>query len=212
MSSERASGPGMLIVVSAPSGTGKTTLVDELVRRLPGVEQSRSYTSRPARAGERDGVDYTFVSRDTFDAMVERDEFLEWADLFGHRYGTGRADIARVLERGVDVVLVIDVQGARQIRGRAEAVTVFVLPPSFAALEVRLRSRSQDAEDAIRRRLATARHEIGAVEDYEYVVVNDDLDRCVAEVMAIVQAERARRRRRGAIIDAVRRTFGEGAS
>jgi guanylate kinase len=212
MSSERADAPGMLIVISAPSGTGKTTLVDELVRRLPGVEQSRSYTSRPARAGERDGVDYNFVSRDAFDAMVAAGEFLEWADLFGHRYGTGRADIARTLAQGIDVVLVIDVQGARQIRGRAEAVTVFVLPPSFAALEVRLRSRSQDSEDAIRRRLATARHEIVAVEDYEYVVVNDDLDRCVAELMAIVVAGRARRRRRAAVIETVRRSFGEGAS
>jgi guanylate kinase len=207
MSSSPAPQRGLLVVVSAPSGTGKTTLVESLVARCAGLERSRSYTSRPARPGETDGVDYNFVSRQTFEAMAGRDEFLEWADVFGNLYGTSRADTERARDRGADVVLVIDVQGAAQVRGRAEAVSIFVLPPSFQVLESRLRRRSKDTGEAIARRLATARAEVRAVSDYDYVVINDDVERCVEELQAIVRAERARRARRAAAIDPIVKTF-----
>ena len=200
--------PGLLFVVSAPSGTGKTTVVERLVETMPGLALSRSYTSRVARPGEHDGVDYNFVSRQTFEQMAGRGEFLEWADVFGNLYGTGRLDCERRLDSG-DLVLVIDVQGARQVRQRlAGTVGIFVLPPSFAALERRLRGRSKDPEDAIARRLDTAREEVSAVVEYDYVVVNDELDRCVAEIAAIVTAERARRSRREAVIAPIVSTFG----
>jgi guanylate kinase len=190
MSSERRR--GLLLVVSAPSGTGKTTLVEHLVRRVKGLRMSRSYTSRGARAGECDGVDYNFINRAAFEAMAGRDEFLEWAEVFGNLYGTRRQDTEALLEAGEDVVLVIDVQGARQVRECRLPVTgIFVLPPSFEVLEQRLRGRCQDAEDAIRRRLNTARDEVTAFVEYDYIVVNDDLDACVDRLRSIVIAERA---------------------
>ena len=182
--------------MSAPSGTGKTTLVERLVGRVPDLVRSRSYTSRPARAGETDGVDYNFVERTRFRQMIDADAFLEWADVFGHLYGTGAADTEREQAEGCDVVLVIDVQGARALRRRGVAATgIFVLPPSFAALEARLRGRAAGREDeaVVRRRLETARREVAASADYDYCVVNDDVDACVDRLRAIVLAERARR-------------------
>jgi guanylate kinase len=213
MSSSPAILRGLLFVVSAPSGTGKTTVVERLVVSRPGLRRSRSYTSRPARPGEHNGVDYNFVTRPAFDDMVRRDELLEWADIFGHYYGTSRADTEGALAAGVDLVLVIDVQGARQVRQRMpDAVGIFVLPPSYDALALRLRGRNQDAPAAIERRLATAREEVTAVDEYDYVVVNDDVDRCVGEVGAIVAAERARRWRRRAAIEPIMRTFEQTPS
>jgi guanylate kinase len=206
MSSDEAA-RGLLFVVSAPSGTGKTTVVERLGQRA-GLRRSRSYTSRAARPGETDGVDYNFVSRPRFEDMVQRGEFLEWADIFGNLYGTSRRDTEAVLRSGIDLVLVIDVQGARQVRRQVpEAVGIFVLPPSYEVLAVRLRGRNQDSDAAIERRLDTARAEITAVDEYDYVVVNDDLDRCVREIDAIITAERLRRPRRLKEIGAVRRTF-----
>jgi guanylate kinase len=156
---------------------------------------SRSYTSRLMREGEKDGVDYNFITRERFEAMIAEDAFLEWADVFGNLYGTCKADAERELASGRDLVLVIDVQGARQVRANgAHTVGIFVLPPSFQALEQRLRGRSKDSEEAIRKRLATARREIRAVAEYEYVIVNDELDACVDRLRAIVLAERARPR------------------
>jgi guanylate kinase len=194
MSSEQRS-RGLLFVVSAPSGTGKTTVVERLVQVVPDLGLSRSYTSRAMRAGEQDGVDYNFITRERFEAMIEEDAFLEWADVFGNLYGTGKADSERELAAGRDLVLVIDVQGARQVRSHgANAIGIFVLPPSFEALERRLRGRSKDSEEAIRKRLATARREIRAVAEYEYVIVNDELDACVDRLRSIVLAERARPR------------------
>ena len=208
MSSKAAPPRGLLIVVSAPSGTGKTTVVERLVEVCPRLVQSRSYTSRLPRPGEADGVDYNFVDRPAFEAMVSTDGFLEWADVFGNLYGTGRRETEALLTAGLDVVLVIDVQGARQVRARsAEAVGVFLLPPSFDALESRLRGRCLDPEAAITRRLATARAEIAAVEEYEYVVINDELERAVSEICAIVTAERARRARRDAVIAPIAESF-----
>ena len=209
MSNNRVSAArGLLFVVSAPSGTGKTTVVERLVETMPGLKLSRSYTSRPARPGEKDGVDYNFISRETFVGMTHRGEFLEWADVFGNFYGTGRSETETRLASGADLVLVIDVQGARQVRKQVTgAVEIFVLPPSFAALERRLRGRSKDPEDAIARRLDTARSEVSAVVEYDYVVVNDELDRCVGEIGAIVTAERARLERRQAVIAPIVKTF-----
>jgi guanylate kinase len=183
----------LLFIVSAPSGTGKTTLVERLVQVVPHLKMSRSYTSRPARAGEQDGVDYHFISRERFEVMMGEHAFLEWADVFGNYYGTSAGDTEAILAAGEDVVLVIDVQGARQVRGRGiETVGVFVLPPSAAVLETRLRGRSKDTEEQILRRLDVARTEVGEFAQYEYVVVNDDLDGAVNRMRAIVMAERAR--------------------
>jgi guanylate kinase len=208
MSSSDPAAQGLFLVVSAPSGTGKTTVVERLGEQVPGLVRSRSYTSRPARPGELDGVDYNFLSRPAFDAMIAGDQFLEWADVFGNLYGTARRDTEQILATGADVVLVIDVQGARQVRERRSGtVGVFVLPPSFEVLERRLRARSKDSPDAIARRLETARVEVDAVDEYDYVVVNDELDRCVSEIAAIVAAERARRTRRRASLEPIVRTF-----
>jgi guanylate kinase len=189
MSSRR----GILFVVSAPSGTGKTTVVERLVQVVPDLALSRSYTSRLARKGEENGVDYNFVHRARFEEMVAADAFLEWADVFGNLYGTCAADVEAQLNTGRDLVLVIDVQGARQVRQRCPGtVAVFVMPPSFPMLEQRLRGRSKDTEDAMQRRLRTARAEVAAFAEYDYVIVNDELDACVDRLRAIVLAERLR--------------------
>lgn len=204
-----SSNPGLLFVVSAPSGTGKTTVVDRLLERAPRLTRSRSYTSRAQREGEIEGVDYNFISRPRFDEMVREDAFLEWASIFGNLYGTGRSATEAVLASGADLVLVIDVQGARQVRSRlpGRAVEIFVLPPSFDVLAARLRGRNKDSEEAIATRLATASREVSAVEEYDYVVVNDDLERCVSEIEAIVAAERARLVRRRSQIAPIVATF-----
>jgi guanylate kinase len=149
------------------------------------------------------------VSRQVFEEMVRRDEFLEWADIFGNLYGTGRRDTEVALAEGTDLVLVIDVQGARQVRQQMpDAVAIFMLPPTFDVLARRLRGRNQDSDADIERRLRTARAEVVAVDDYDYVVVNDDVNRSVAELDAIITAERARRERRRPELDAILRTFG----
>lgn len=184
---------GLLFIVSAPSGAGKTTLVERLVEVTGNLKLSRSYTSRPARGDEVDGVDYNFISRSRFEEMVRAGEFLEWADVFGNLYGTAAADAARCLSAGQDLVLVIDVQGARQVRQRGTpSVTVFVMPPSYEVLEQRLRGRSRDSDGTIRRRLEVARHEVAAFDEYDYLVINDDLELCVERLRGIVVAERAR--------------------
>ncbi len=187
---------GQLFIVSAPSGAGKTTLVERLVQCVPGLRMSRSYTSRPARVGEQDGVDYNFITRERFETMAREGRFLEWADVFGNYYGTSAADTDAMLARGEDVVLVIDVQGARQVRSRGiETIGIFVLPPSAAVLEQRLRGRSKDTEEQIRRRLQVASAEVDEYTQYEYVVVNDEIDAAVGRLASIVGAERARIRR-----------------
>jgi guanylate kinase len=157
------------------------------------LQRSRSYTSRAARSDERNGVDYNFITRERFEAMIGHGEFLEHADVFGNLYGTSAEDTERVLASGSDLALVIDVQGARQVRERVQrSIAVFVLPPSYALLELRLRGRSQDSESAMQRRLKTAREEVAAFAEYDYVVVNDEVEACVSRLRAIVLAERAR--------------------
>jgi len=203
---------GLLFVVSAPSATGKTTVIEQLVQLVPGLRMSRSYTSRARREGETDGVDYNFISRDAFEAQIADGGFLEWADVFGNFYGTSRLETERRLAQGEDLMLVIDVQGARQVRALLpETITIFMLPPSYEVLEDRLRKRSADPEEAMTRRLATARQEVSAVEAYDYVVVNDVLERCVGELAGIVMAERARLARRRHVIQPIIESFERGS-
>jgi guanylate kinase len=199
---------GQLFIVSAPSGTGKTTLVERLVHRIPNLCLSRSYTSRAARPGEQDGVDYNFISRQRFEEMVRKGDFLEWADVFGNYYGTCATDTECCLATGQDLVLVIDVQGARQVRSSGiESVGIFVLPPSEDTLEQRLRGRSKDSEGEIRKRLEAARLEVSEFATYEYVVVNDELDGAVDRLRAIVLAERARVKAMRAVAETIIGTF-----
>ncbi len=204
---------GLLFVVSAPSGTGKTTVVERLVQVVPDLALSRSYTSRALRQGETDGIDYNFITRTRFEAMIAENAFLEWADVFGNLYGTCADDAERELGAGRDLVLVIDVQGARQVRTRCkDTVGVFVLPPSFDVLEQRLRGRSKDSEEAMQRRLQTARDEVAAFVEYEYVVVNDELDACVERLRSIVLAERTRLRCMFGVAERIVSTFERSAA
>ena len=201
---------GILFVVSAPSGTGKTTLVQKLVAQVPDMVMSRSYTSRPARDGEVDGVDYNFISAQRFTEMVEADAFLEWATVFGHRYGTSAADTEAHQRAGRDVVLVIDIQGAAQVQQRdVDVVSIFVMPPSYQDLERRLRGRAGTTEAQLRQRLKAARDEVDARTAYDYCVVNDDLDRCTDLLGRIVLADRARMRIVGDRMNGIARTFNE---
>jgi len=189
------SGRGLLFIVSAPSGAGKTTLVERLVEQTPHLRMSRSYTSRQAREGETDGVDYNFVTRDHFESMIGAGDFLEWADVFGNLYGTSAADTDRLLAAGDDVVLVIDVQGARKVRAtwQGHVTGIFVMPPSSEVLEQRLRGRSKDSEEAIQRRLQVAREEVAAFVEYDYIVINDELTAASDRLRSIVIAERFQR-------------------
>lgn len=205
MSSEHR---GQLFIVSAPSGTGKTTLVERLVPGVPNLVLSRSFTSRTPRPGECDGVDYNFISRARFEEMIEAGEFLEHADVFGNYYGTSATETERVLAAGQDLVLVIDVQGARQVRLRGlDSVGIFVLPPSYPVLAERLRRRSKDSEAAIQHRLEVARQEVGAVGEYDYVVINDEVEAAVGRLRCIIEAERARRARMGPAASEIIDTF-----
>jgi guanylate kinase len=199
---------GLLFVISAPSGTGKTTVAERLVQVVPDLALSRSYTSRGIRPGEVDGIDYNFITRARFEQMVAAEAFLEHANVFGNLYGTSAGDAEGFLAAGRDLVLVIDVQGARQVRLRcAGTVGIFVLPPSFPILEQRLRGRSSDTEQAMQRRLQTARDEVAAFTEYDYVVVNDELEACVDRLRAIVLAERARLRSMRGVAEGIVKTF-----
>lgn len=185
-------GRGLLFIVSAPSGAGKTTLVERLVGQVPGLRMSRSYTSRAAREGELDGVDYNFVTKARFESMVAAGAFLEWAEVFGNLYGTSAEDTERALEAGDDLVLVIDVQGARQVRSRGlDTTTLFVMPPSFDVLERRLRARSKDSGDSIERRLQIARSEVSSFREYQFIVVNDEITAAVDRLRSIVLSTRS---------------------
>ena len=188
---------GLMLILSSPSGAGKTSLSRRLVADHADLELSVSCTTRGARPGERDGREYHFVDRAAFDLMIADDAFLEWADVHDHRYGSPRAPVLAALERGRDVLFDIDWQGARAVAERAaqDAVRVFVLPPTMVDLGRRLRARAQDAEDVIRRRLDRAAGEIAHWGEYDYVLVNDDFDRAYADLAHIYRAERLRRTR-----------------
>jgi len=183
----------LLIVVSAPSGAGKTSFCEWVVRAVPNVAYSVSHTTRPPRPQEVEGRDYFFVDGVRFRAMAERGEFAEWAEVHGHLYGTSRAQLAAHSAAGNDVILDIDTRGASILRESVpDGVFVFIVPPSWALLEARLRRRHTDAEEDIRRRLARGREEVRHYSEYQYVVVNDDFARAAEELKAIILAERRR--------------------
>jgi len=185
-----------IFIISAPSGSGKSTLVSHLLASVPGLMFSVSYTTRKRRGAELEGASYCFVTRDDFERRRAGDEFLEWAEVFGNYYGTHRGILEQARAQGKDLVLDIDVQGARQLKKQIpEAVSVFVLPPSRQVLEQRLRARGEDREDVIARRLRDAAEEIRNYDSYDYVLINKDLTEAQAALDAIVRAERVRRTR-----------------
>jgi len=185
--------PGNLFIISAPSGAGKTSLVKALLQTGIDLSLSVSYTTRPARAEEVDGRDYHFISHENFEQRQKQDDFLESAQVYGNFYGTSKEWINQAITAGRDILLEIDSQGARQVRQIfPQAVTIFVLPPSLVALEIRLRRRGQDSLEAIGRRLAAAREEINNVREYDYIIINEKLDYASQELRCIVQAERLR--------------------
>ena len=184
---------GRLFVITAPSGAGKTSLIDALVRADPSLNLSISYTTRAPRPGEKDGVDYHFVDEPAFLGMQQRGEFLESAEVHGYRYGTSKKVITEALARGEDLILEIDWQGARQVRGiYPGCVGIFILPPSIEELERRMRSRGQDADPVIRRRLDNARGEMEHAGEFHYAIINKDFDTARQELAAIIQKERAK--------------------
>jgi guanylate kinase len=199
---------GILFVIAAPSGAGKTTLAREVVKQLSDVEFSISYTTRKPRPGEENGRDYHFVDREHFELMVEDGAMLEWAKVFGKPYGTGLHETRRALAEGRDLLLEIDIQGASQVRrGAVASVSVMVLPPDHATLENRLIGRASEDETERARRLTEAMAEAREYENFDYVVVNDDLKQAVAAIAAIVRAERRRTSRCTAEADAILATF-----
>ncbi len=195
MSSAAGTSRGRLFVIAAPSGAGKTSLVRALVQREPSLRFSVSYTTRAQRPNEVEGRDYFFVTRDEFERMVAAGEFLEHARVFDNCYGTSRRQVEQSLEAGQDLILEIDWQGARQIRrALPECISIFILPPSRAELERRLRGRGTDAEDVIRRRLRDAAGDMGHWHEFDFVVVNDDFERALGDLQAIVRGEGQRSR------------------
>ena len=197
---------GLLFVLSSPSGAGKSTIARKLLASDTGLEMSVSATTRPMRPGEVDGKDYHFVDLERFRAMVAAGEFLEWAHVFGQRYGTPHAPVDTILARGRDVLFDIDWQGAQQLHQQAggDVVRVFILPPSMEELHRRLAGRATDAPEVVEARMARAGSEIAHWDGYDYVLVNDDVDRCFAEVKTILAAERLKRSRQTSLIGFIR--------
>jgi guanylate kinase len=197
---------GLLFVLSSPSGAGKSTLSRMLLKSDPEVTLSVSYTTRPPRPGEVDGEHYFFVDEPTFKQMARDGKLLEWAHVFGHRYGTPKAPVEKALDAGKDVLFDIDWQGAQQLYQEAgpDVVRVFILPPSLEELERRLHTRAQDSDEVIADRMSRAKSEIGHWDGYDYVLINTDVDSCFAQVCEILAAERLKRRRQKGLIGFVR--------
>jgi guanylate kinase len=200
--------PPSVIVVSAPSGAGKSTVLSRVLRDVPGLRFSISHTTRPPRGGEQDGREYHFVNEAAFEEHRSASGFLEWAEVYGHRYGTSRSELVRAETDGVDLVLDVDVQGALQVRKKLEdAVSIFILPPSWEELEKRLRGRGKDDEAAIARRLEAAREEIRLYYTYDYVLVNEDVVATVEDLKAVIRAARRRMSRMRPAARAILKTF-----
>ena len=202
-------GRASILVISAPSGSGKSTLVRRLLASLPDLAFSVSHTTRPRRESEKDGRDYFFVTPKRFERMIAAGDFIEWAEVFGHLYGTSKGQIDRALEAGRDILLDIDVQGHQQVKKRLPgALSVFVLPPSFRELKRRLTHRHSDSPQVIERRLAAARQEISHWPDYDYLVVNDRLSPATQALRAVVRAGRFRRQNQAERAQEICKTFG----
>jgi guanylate kinase len=197
---------GLMFVLSSPSGAGKTTLTRLLIDRMPGLQLSVSATTRPMRPGEVDGKDYIFVDKPRFEKMAKGNELLEWATVFDNRYGTPRAPVEAALSAGSDVLFDIDWQGTQQLRekARADVVSVFILPPSAADLEKRLHTRAQDSDEVIRGRMSRASHEMSHWAEYDYIVINHNVEEAYSEVQSILKAERLKRERRTGLTSFVR--------
>ena len=197
---------GLMFVLSSPSGAGKTTLSRLLTERMPDLKMSVSATTRPMRPGEVEGRDYFFVDKARFEAMAGQGDLLEWATVFDNRYGTPRAPVEEDLAAGQDVLFDIDWQGTQQLRekARADVVSVFILPPSAADLEKWLHTRAQDSDEVIRGRMSRASHELSHWAEYDYIVVNQDVDQAFAEIQSILRAERLKRERRTGLTGFVR--------
>ena len=198
---------GLMFVLSSPSGAGKTTIARKLLAEDAEIAMSVSVTTRPKRPGEVEGRDYIFVSDAEFARMAQAEEFLEWAEVFGHHYGTPKAQIKAGLKEGQDYLFDIDWQGTQQLYQRMETdvVRVFLLPPSIESLEARLRNRATDSEDVIEGRMARARSEISHWDGYDYVVINDDIEECFGQVQEILRSERLRRARQTGLVEFVRK-------
>jgi len=200
---------GSLIIVSGPSGAGKSALASAVLAILPGLNFSVSYTTRAPRGNERDGTEYHFVNKAQFEALIRGGDLLEWAEVYGHYYGTAREFIDQKLQRGDDVLLDIDVQGALTMRRkRPEAITIFIMPPSYQDLRLRLENRKLDKEYVIEQRLRIARREIAHYRDYDYLIINDDFDDSVEELKAIILGARCRMTSRAESAKSVVATFG----
>jgi guanylate kinase len=203
--SDRIQRRGLMLVLSSPSGAGKSTIARNLLETDPGLELSVSVTTRQRRASEIDGVHYHFLARREFERLRDSDELLEWAEVHGNYYGSPREPVERAMSDGRDILFDIDWQGAHQLaeKMRADVVSIFVLPPSMAELKARLHRRAEDDEETIQKRLSNAATEIEQWRTYDYVIVNDDLDRAFSAVQAIVRAERLRRDRRPGLFEFV---------
>lgn len=201
---------GMLIIVASPSGGGKGTLIRRVLKTVPNLGYSVSFTTRAAREGEVDGRHYFFISEERFREMIERGEFLEWAHVHAHLYGTGRAQVEKELKERRDIILEIDVQGAESVRKVVpSAVCVFILPPSFEILRERLVARGSEGSQDLALRLKNSRHEVERYREFDYVIINDDAERAAAQLAAIVYAERARRERQEQLAEEVLASFPE---
>lgn len=206
MSNDRHARRGLLIILSSPSGAGKSTLSRRLLEAEREVRFSISATTRTPRPGETDGREYHFRSRDAFEAMIRAGEMLEYAEVFGNLYGTPRGPVEAAIDGGHDVLFDVDWQGGQQIRNsplRDAVVSIFILPPTIADLEARLNARGQDSAEVVAGRMRKARDEISHWAEYDHVLINDDLDRCEADLRAIIRAERLRRDRQTGLVDFV---------
>ena len=186
-----SSKPGRIFVVSAPSGAGKTTLLNRLLADFPDLRRSVSCTTRPPRAGERDGVDYTFIDEKTFQKMIDENLFFEWEEVHSYRYGTPKAQLIETRNQGLDTILDIDTRGAMTLRKAfSDAVLIFLMPPSIETLEVRLKGRQTEAEEALKRRLENARQEMAEKDKFDYIIVNDDKERAYQDLRSVIDQVR----------------------